>query len=77
MSHKIKVFLIYFFSFIIIFTVSRYLISFIFPEIEHLYLMIIAAVITVILSPRLDKVQTENGTRFQLKWIFLKEPILK
>ncbi|HKJ47623.1 MAG TPA: hypothetical protein VJ973_00955 [Christiangramia sp.] len=74
MSHKVKVFLIYFFSFIIIFTVSRYLIGLLIPGIDHLYLMIGAAIITVILSPRLDKDQ--NG-RYVLKSVFRKEPLIK
>ncbi|MCH4824339.1 hypothetical protein ML462_14285 [Gramella lutea] len=74
MSHKVKVFLIYFFSFIIIFSVFRYLLELIFPQMEHLYLMITAAVITVVLSPRLDKDQ--NG-RYILKSIFSKKPLIK
>lgn len=74
MSHKLKVFIIYFFSFIIIFTISRYLISLLLPGLEHLYLMIAAAVITVILSPRLDR--DING-RYVLKSIFRKEPLIK
>ena len=74
MSRKVKIFLIYFVSFIIIFTLSRYLISLVFPQMEHLYLMIMAAVITVVISPRLDKDQ--NG-RYTLKSIFRKGPLIK
>lgn len=74
MNHKIKVFLIYFLSFIIIFTVSRYLISLLIPNLEHLYLMIAAAIITVVISPRLDR--DANG-RYVLKSVFRKEPLLK
>ena len=74
MNHKVKVFLIYFLSFIIIFTVSRYLISLLIPDLDHLYLMIASAIITVVLSPRLDK--DENG-RYVLKSVFRKEPLLK
>ena len=74
MKHNVKVFLIYFISFIIIFSISRYLIGLLLPGIEHLYLMIAAAVITLILSPRLDKDQ--NG-RYILKSVFKKEPLIK
>ena len=74
MNHKIKIFAIYFFSFIIIFTIARYLISLIFPGMEHLYVMISSALITVVLSPRLDRDQ--NG-RYVLKSFFRKEPLIK
>ncbi len=74
MKHKAKVFFIYFISFIVIFTICRYLIGLILPGIEHLYLMIAAAVLTLVLSPRLDKDQ--NG-RYILKSIFKKEPLIK
>ncbi|WP_035716368.1 hypothetical protein [Christiangramia echinicola] len=74
MNHKIKVFLIYFLSFIIIFTLSRYLISLLIPNMDHLYLMIISIVITTVISPRLDKDQ--NG-KYVLKSVFRKEPIIK
>ncbi|SDR95096.1 hypothetical protein [Gramella sp. MAR_2010_147] len=74
MSHKVKIFLIYFVSFIVIFTIVRYLIGLIIPQMEHLYLMITAAIITVVLSPRLDKDQ--NG-RYVLKSVFRKEPLIK
>ena len=74
MKHNVKVFLIYFISFITIFTICRYLIGLILPGIEHLYLMIAAAVITVVLSPRLDK--DKNG-RYILKSVFRKEPLIK
>ena len=36
---------------------------------------VIAAGIGIILSPRVRKIQTQNGERKQLKWVFLKEPI--
>ncbi|TRO66882.1 hypothetical protein [Christiangramia sabulilitoris] len=74
MKHNIKVFLIYFISFITIFSIFRYLISYIFPELRHLYMMISAAVITLVLSPRLDKDQ--NG-RYILRSLFLKKPLIK
>ena len=74
MNHKIKVFLIYFISFIIIFTLSRYLISLLIPNLDHLYLMIASAIITVILSPRLDR---DKDGKYVLKSVFRKEPIIK
>ncbi|GAA4325316.1 hypothetical protein GCM10023115_40690 [Pontixanthobacter gangjinensis] len=74
MKHNVKVFLIYFISFITIFSLSRYLIGLLLPGLQHLYLMIAAAVITLVLSPRLDKDQ--NG-RYILKSVFKKEPLIK
>ena len=74
MKHNLKVFLIYFISFISIFSIFRYLLELLLPEMQHLYLMIAAAVITLILSPRLDR---DQSGRYILKWIFKKEPIVK
>jgi len=76
-NQTVKVFLIYFVSFIFIFTIFRFLIGYILPNMEGIYLVIIAAVFTVVFSPRLGKVQTGSGMRYQLKWIFKKEPIIK
>ena len=74
MNNKVKVFLIYFFSFIIIFTVSRYIIGLLIPDIDHLYLMMASAIITVTISPRLDK---DQNARYVLKSVFRKEPLIK
>ena len=74
MKHNVKVFLIYFISFIAIFSLSRYLLELLLPDFRHLYLMIAAAIITLILSPRLDK---EESGRYILKWIFKKGPLIK
>ncbi|MCP9200914.1 hypothetical protein MKO06_13425 [Gramella sp. GC03-9] len=77
MKHNAKVFLIYFISFIVIFSIFRFLIGYLFPDLEHIYLLISTAIITVILSPKLDRAKDGDGTRYQLRWIFKKEPIMK
>lgn len=37
---------------------------------------VIAAGIGIVLSPRVQKVQTQSGEKKQLKWVFLKKVIL-
>ena len=77
MSHNLKVFGIYFICFIIVFSVSRFLIGYLFPGLERLYILFGAAAITMILSPRLGRDDNGRGSRYQLRWIFRKEPLLK
>ncbi|QYA27014.1 hypothetical protein G3I01_16435 [Gramella sp. MT6] len=77
MNHTLKLFLIYFFAFFILFAGSQYILDLIFPEMDHLYKLIGSGVFTIILCPRLQKVKTEDGTRLQLKWLFKKEPLIK
>ncbi len=75
MKHTIKIFILYFITFFILFIGSQYLLDYLFPEMEHLYKLIISGVFTILLCPRLSK--TEDGTRTQLKSIFRKEPLIK
>ena len=77
MNHKIKLFIIYFVSFFALFIGSQSLLAYFFPELDHLYKLLIAAVFTIIFCPRVQKVQTKNGIRYQLKWLFRKEPLIK
>jgi len=77
MKHTLKIFVLYFIAFFTLFVGSQYLLENLFPELDHLYKLLIAGLFTIILCPRLNKVQTENGSRTQLKWLFRKEPLIK
>ncbi len=67
MNHTLKLFIIYFIAFFTLFAGSQYIVDLIFPELDHLYKLIISGIFTIILCPRLNKVETKDGTRLQLK----------
>ncbi|MUP46129.1 hypothetical protein E0K83_10285 [Gramella sp. BOM4] len=77
MSHNLKVFLVYFISFIAIFMIFRFLFELLFPDMDHLLLVGAAALITVILSPKLDKDRDSNSNRYRLRSIFRKKPFME
>lgn len=66
-------------SFIVIFVLTLIFIFFLDKIIgldNSLYRGMIAAFFAAILSPRRKKIQTEEGEKTQVTWIFLKEPII-
>jgi len=67
-------------SFLVIFilVITINLILDLFFDIENSIIRItVASFISVILSPRKKKINTQTGERTQITWIFLKEPIFQ
>jgi hypothetical protein len=69
---SLYVFLIFFVTYIIV----RFGIQTIFNDINTYLLAIIAAVITIVLSPQKRIVKKQSGDQIQLKWIFSKKVII-
>lgn len=44
-------------------------------NIEEKYIMYIAVLFAIILSPRIKKLNTQSGTQYMLTWFLLKKPI--
>ncbi len=71
MNPKIKVFLYQFITFAIIFLPLRYLIVWIVKS-EGFWVPFIAFAITVLIAPKFQLVQTKEGSKILVKWIFSK-----
>lgn len=62
--------------FIIVFFGLFGVINLFFPEWEETLRIGMPAIVAVILSPRIKNIETEDGRKLQMKWLFLKEPLL-
>jgi hypothetical protein len=71
MSPKIKVFLYQFFSFALIFIPLRYLITWL-ANSNGFWVPFAAFVLTVLIAPKFQVVETKDGTKIWMKWIFNK-----
>lgn len=65
-----------FLIFAIIYVIVRFSIQAIFVDINQMLLAVIAAVITVILTPQRRIVKKQSGEVIQLKWLFSKKIII-
>ncbi len=71
MSPKIKVFLIYGLSFMVVFLIARYIMVQFYPE-PSMWLTFIPLAIGMILAPKPHVEQTEDGRVYGLKSLFSK-----
>lgn len=71
MSPKIKVFLYQFITFAVIFVPLRYLIAWL-AKSEGFWVPFIAFAVTVLIAPKFQLVQTKEGSKIWMKWIFSK-----
>jgi membrane associated rhomboid family serine protease len=62
--------------FISIFLIIWVALNFMFENLSAGFKGMISGGISVILAPRLKRIQSQSGNQMQLKWIFLKKPIL-
>jgi len=62
-------------AFIVIFLVSWFVMFYTIKSIDTPYIAMVAAVLALVLSPRVKKYETQSGTQAQLKWLFLKKVI--
>ncbi|SCY34601.1 hypothetical protein SAMN05192588_2394 [Nonlabens sp. Hel1_33_55] len=74
MSPKIKVFLIYGLSFMVVFLIARFIMVQFYPE-PSIWLTFVPLAIGMILSPKPHIEQTQSGRQYGLKSIFSKRII--
>ena len=68
---KAKALLYNFIGFTFFFLILRYLSVFVLAE-APIYMVVIAAIFANFLSPKFGVVETENGKKIMMKWIFVK-----
>ena len=71
MSKKTKSFLYNFISFAVIFFAARYVIA-TFTHLEGYMLPITAFVVGTLLAPKFQTVNTKDGEKLFMKWLFIK-----
>ncbi|MGH2667061.1 hypothetical protein [Flavobacterium sp.] len=71
MSKKTKAFIYNFIGFAIIFFSARYVLG-IYTHMQGYWLPITAFVIGTILAPKFQTVQTSQGEKLFMKWLFIK-----
>lgn len=71
MSKKTKAFLYQLASFAVLFFTARYLIA-TFTPLKELMIPLAAFVVGTILAPKFQAVNTKDGEKLFMKWIFLK-----
>ncbi|MEP5256002.1 MAG: hypothetical protein ABJQ39_13150 [Winogradskyella arenosi] len=59
--------------FAVIYVAVRFMLQFIFEDINSMVLAVASAVITVILTPQRRIVKKQSGEEIQLKWLFSKK----
>lgn len=59
-----------FLIFAVIYVLIRFGIKAIYPEINTMFLAILTAVITIVLTPQRRVVKKQSGDQIQLKWFF-------
>ncbi len=71
MTLKTKAFLFQLISFAVVFIPFRYAIDY-FTALERFWPPFFAFIATLILAPKFQAIQTKEGERLFMKWIFLK-----
>ncbi|RCW93598.1 hypothetical protein [Winogradskyella arenosi] len=59
--------------FAVIYVAVRFMLQFIFEDINSMVLAVASAVITVVLTPQRRIVKKQSGEEIQLKWLFSKK----
>ncbi len=57
------------------FIIIHYIVKMVFRDLNTGLLGAIVAVITRILAPNMNEIETQSGKKYQLKWIFSKRVI--
>ena len=71
MSKKTKSFVYNFLGFAVIFFTTRYLVA-IYTHLEGYWIPITAFVVGTLLAPKFQTIQTNEGEKLFMKWIFIK-----
>ena len=71
MKPKFKALLFNFIGFAILFVVIRLFLGYYWP-INRIFLAVTSAIAANILAPKFGAIQTDNGEKIMMKWIFIK-----
>lgn len=71
MKLKTKVFIYQFVCFALLFVASRFLLAFFF-ELSRIWLPLLSALIASVLAPQFRVIQTQEGEKIMMRWIFVK-----
>lgn len=71
MNLKVKAFILQLISFATLFIIVRYLLAQ-YTNLEGLWISITAFVLGTILAPQFQSVETKDGPKLFMKWIFMK-----
>lgn len=73
MNKKTKALIYQFLSFAILFVVARFLVE-TYTNVTGFWIPAIAAISTTILAPQFKAIQTPQGLKLYMNWLFMKEP---
>lgn len=73
MNRKTKIRIFVALTFLIIYSIIWAILYFAFKDLSNVYIGTIAAVLAVILSPRINNYESQTGNKIQVKWIFMKK----
>ena len=76
MTKEFKKTIYYSSIYIILYLLSTGILLLLFNDITMIWIIPIATVIAYIFSPRFKEIQTQSGTKYQVKWIFMKKTIM-
>jgi Na+-driven multidrug efflux pump len=72
MNLKVKAFILQLISFATLFIIVRYLLAQ-YTNLEGMWISITAFVLGTILAPQFQSVESKEGPKLFMKWIFMKE----
>jgi hypothetical protein len=68
---------IYFSSiYIIIYLLSTAILFLLFNDIRMIIIIPVATIIAYVFSPKFKEIKTQSGTKYQMKWIFMKKTFM-
>ena len=72
MSLKVKAFILQLISFATLFIIVRYLLAS-YTNLEGMWISITAFIVGTILAPQFQSVESKDGPKLFMKWIFMKD----
>ncbi len=76
MTKEFKTTIYYSSIYILIYSLSTGILLLIFKDIKMTMIIPISAVIAYVFSPRFKEIETQSGTKRQVKWIFMKKTFM-
>ena len=72
MNLKVKAFILQLISFATLFIIVRYLLA-IYTNLEGMWISVTAFILGTILAPQFQSVESKEGPKLFMKWIFMKD----
>lgn len=73
MNKKIKALLFQFLSFALLFVIARFFVI-TFTNASGFWIPAISAIVSTILAPQFKAIETQQGLKLYMNWIFMKQP---